>query len=41
MPADRADGAQIARLGPMVAAAAAQIEHRLFGKALPLAGAVP
>jgi IclR family transcriptional regulator, acetate operon repressor len=40
MPADRADGAQIARLGPMVAAAAAQIEHRLFGKAFPLAGAV-
>lgn len=35
MPTDRADPALIARLGQLVAAAAAQIEHRLFGRELP------
>ena len=35
MPTDRADPVLIARLGQLVAAAAAQIEHRLFGRELP------
>jgi IclR family transcriptional regulator, acetate operon repressor len=37
MPTDRAEPSMIARLGPLVATAATQIEHSLFGRELALA----